>query len=129
MNVVHRIRIEAVCPVNGDPDLYAAAVFVPAGRLLYCEDVVAAVAAATRAPATQEVITQALADRVACRVVTVGTHVRGRVETTVEAFPCLASPAVAPGEWAMSDGLPDAPASVAHAGEAEDRALVACRTS
>ena len=56
-------------------------------RVLKCEEVADAVATLTRAPIYQELLTQQLADRLQCKVKTVGRHTAGNIETTVVCRP------------------------------------------
>ena len=81
MKVRHRVRIVAICPVNGDTDTYLAS-FYPT-TLLYCEDIMKAVTRFTDAAVTQEELTQGLATHLGCTVRTIGTNCKGVVETTV----------------------------------------------
>lgn len=88
MKVCHRIKIKSICPVNGDADHYTAYCYT--SGLLYCEKIVAARDDLTTKPVTQEVLTQALADRLGCKVRTVGTHCQGQVKSVVICFPAKA---------------------------------------
>jgi hypothetical protein len=85
MRVRHRILVDAVCPVNGDPDRYVCDVYPL--TLLYCETVEVMARQATAEPVTQEQLTQRLANDLGCAVRTRGTHCKGRVETVVVCRP------------------------------------------
>jgi hypothetical protein len=85
MKVRHTITIHSLCPVNGDLDRYVCHVYP--SSLLYCEAVRDAVDELTTEPVTQEGLTQALANKLGCRVCTEGTHCRGRVTTKVVCHP------------------------------------------
>jgi hypothetical protein len=85
MRVRHRIVIDAVCPVNGDPDTYVCDVYPL--TLLFCETVELWARELTEEPVTQEWLTQQLADKLGCAVRTKGTHCRGKVETVCICHP------------------------------------------
>ncbi len=89
MRVRHRIFINAVCPVNGDPDRYVCDVFP--STLLFCETIVLWAKELTQQPITQEDLTAQLATKLGCPVRTRGTHCQGRVETVVVCRPRLKS--------------------------------------
>jgi NADPH-dependent 7-cyano-7-deazaguanine reductase QueF len=81
MKIRHHLIVDSTCPIDGAPDKYD--VFVYADRVVECEEIVKHVAELTSDPVFQEQFTQNLADRLECRVKTVGTHVRGKVMTVV----------------------------------------------
>lgn len=82
MKVRHQMGFRCKCPVDGKVDYYVASFYVR--RLLKCEDIAQAVAALTREAAYQECLTQALANRLDCKVKTVVRHRAGEgVITTV----------------------------------------------
>jgi GTP cyclohydrolase I len=81
MKTRHHIVIRATCPVDNTPDKYDGYVYVN-NRVLTFEEVAAAVEALTQEPVFQERLTQALADRLQCRVKTRGRHVAGGIVTT-----------------------------------------------
>lgn len=82
MKTVHRTSIASRCP-HGGGDAYQAEFHVE-GRLLAVEIIQAAIEEATREPVYQEVLTQMLANRLHCIVVTLGVHGRFQTECTAE---------------------------------------------
>ena len=68
----YTLSVTAVCPVDMLPDVYRLR--VRANRVIPVEDILAAVEKATKAPAYQEAITQALHRALACEVATAGWH-------------------------------------------------------
>lgn len=86
MKVVHHCVLHTNCPVNGDKDTYEVTIWVR-NRTIKCEDILEAIGEMTLEPTFQEVLTQAIADKLGCRVRTVGTHVQGAVKTTVVCRP------------------------------------------
>ncbi len=70
-------------------------------RVLTCEEVAAAVEAATRAAVFQERLTQQLADRLCCRVKTRGRHRAGNILTT-----CICEPRFAARVVSAADATP-----------------------
>lgn len=82
-NTVHRTTIVAKCP-HGATDVYEAE-FQIGTRFVAVEDIQAEIDAATKEPVFQEALTQALADRLSCPVVTSGMH--GRFATECRAEP------------------------------------------
>lgn len=75
MKVRHRLWATGTCPNNGLADEYLVTVYC--NRMIPCEDAVAAVAELLAVPVFQEAFTQALADRLGCRVRTRCRHLEG----------------------------------------------------
>lgn len=76
----HTIHATGRCPINGLPDEYQITVY--ARRVVLCEEVAAAVDDLLAVPIFQEQFTQALADRLGCRVRTTCRHLEGGRVTT-----------------------------------------------
>lgn len=86
MHVRHTLTATGTCPNNGLPDHYTVAVYTNA--ILYCEDIAAAVDELLAKPVFHEQFTQALADRLGCRVRTRCRHLHGgRVRTDCICYP------------------------------------------
>lgn len=81
MLVRHTLTATATCPNNGLPDRYRVAVYT--SRVLLCEGVVVEVDELLAEPTYQEAFTQALADRLGCKVKTRCPHLRGGRVVTV----------------------------------------------
>ena len=90
MKTRHHVLIRSTCPVNGDTDFYDCFVYTTT-RVLPCEEVADAVERLTQGPVFQEVLTQQLADQLRCKVMTIGRHTAGKIETTVVCRPVGAS--------------------------------------
>lgn len=89
----HSITVKARCPVDPNVvDEYEVTIFVPEGTHVWAEAITKAVDLFTESAISQEHLTQALANFLRCRVISKGTHVGGRVRTTVDRHP--AGPAV-----------------------------------
>ncbi len=80
---VHRTTIVGKCP-HGCPDVYEAEFHIE-NRVVTVESIQAEIDRATEAPIYQESLTQTLADRIGCPVVTSGAH--GRFMTECRAVP------------------------------------------
>lgn len=80
MKVTHETTIRATCPVNGAFDTYVAT--FEANRLIKVEDILEAIKGLPT-KLYQEQITQYLAAKLDCRVVTIGYH--SGVKTTCSA--------------------------------------------
>jgi len=78
MKTRHHVLIKSTCPVNGDTDFYDCFIYT-INRILPCEEVADAVETLTRAPVYQEALTQQLADKLRCKVKTVGRHTAGKI--------------------------------------------------
>lgn len=83
MIVTHTFRAQGICPANGSRDHYG--IEVTCTTLLLVEGIVKAAGELLAAPVYQEAFTQALADKIACRVVTQCRH--GDVLTRCECEP------------------------------------------
>lgn len=97
MKTVHRTTIVGKCP-HGCPDVYSAEFHV-VDRVITVESIQAEIDAATKEPVYQEDLTQRLANRVGCNVVTLGTH--GRFETECRAEPVTVPPVGEPSRYAV----------------------------
>ena len=86
MFVRHALKATGICPNNGLPDHYRIAVYTTG--VLFCEDIAAAVDELLATAVYQERFTQALADRLGCRVKTTCRHLHaGRVMTDCVCYP------------------------------------------
>jgi hypothetical protein len=86
MLVRHTLTATGTCPNNGLPDRYRIAVYT--AGVLFCERIAAAVDELLAEPVYQELFTQALADRLGCRVRTRCRHLHGgRVRTDCVCYP------------------------------------------
>ena len=83
----HTLKAVGTCPNNGLPDRYRISVYTTG--VLMCEEVAAAVDALVAVPCYQEAMTQALADRLGCKVKTSCRHLAGGRVATV----CVCQPA------------------------------------
>ena len=81
--VTHRTTIVGKCP-HGCQDIYQAEFHVD-HRVITIESIQEAIDTTTEKPIYQEDLTQALANKVGCKVITKGSH--GRFETT-----CVSDP-------------------------------------
>ena len=79
MIVTHEIQVYGRCPVDGKSDFYD--VTITTMKVIKVEDIIVAVEA-IEWPAFQEEMTQQLADRLGCRVRSVGFH--SGIKTTCE---------------------------------------------
>jgi len=75
MFVRHTLTAGGTCPNNGLPDHYRIA--VSTNGTLFCEQVTEAVDELLAKPIYQEAFTQALADRLGCKVRTRCRHIHG----------------------------------------------------
>jgi hypothetical protein len=92
MLVRHTLAATGTCPNNGLTDHYRIAVYTTG--ILFCEEIAAAVDELLAKPVYQEQFTQALADRLDCKVRTRCRHLHGgRVLTDCVCHP---RPALAP---------------------------------
>ena len=86
MIVRHTLTATGTCPNNGLTDHYRIAVYTTC--TVFCEDIAAAVDELLAEPVYQERFTQALADRLGCRVKTRCRHLHdGRVLTDCVCYP------------------------------------------
>jgi len=79
MIVTHEIQVYGRCPVDGKSDSYD--VTITTMKVIKVEDIIVAVEA-IEWPVFQEEMTQQLADRLGCRVRSVGFH--SGIKTTCE---------------------------------------------
>lgn len=84
MKTIHSTTIVGTCPL-GCADIYHAEFHVDGPNVTPVENIQAVINELTKQPIYQEALTQALANRVGCKVVTRGRHMS--FETTCEVDP------------------------------------------
>ncbi len=72
MRVVYELTINAICPVDGKPDVYQLT--VRSAKVIPVEDILAAVKKEVAEPAYQETITERLFRAIGTQVETFGIH-------------------------------------------------------
>lgn len=82
IRTAHQTTIVSRCP-HGGIDVYTAE-FRVEDRILTVEAIQAEIDQAAQSPIYQEALTQRLADRLGCVVITTGTHGRFRTECRAE---------------------------------------------
>jgi len=79
MLITHEMQVYGECPIDGKPDIYDVTFITR--RFIKVEDIAAAVKDIP-SPVFQEMMTQQLADKLGCKVRSVGYH--SGIKTTCE---------------------------------------------
>jgi NADPH-dependent 7-cyano-7-deazaguanine reductase QueF len=85
MTARHQFELRALCPANGALDVYEVTIEV--NRLVRCEDLLELAATYREKKIFQEDLTNQLAMKLNCHVVTIGHHCGQQVKTRCEAYP------------------------------------------